>query len=72
MGLEIEGFTYMPAIGLNEEPFAEVPLPGEVQGSFDGVDFVVYVPAGVDIEQVRAEIERYKLATITYKIIQEL
>lgn len=71
VGLEIEGLTYMPAVGLDEDPLAEVPLPGEVRGSFEGADFVVYIPAGVDIEQVRAEIERYKLATITYKIIQE-
>lgn len=71
VGFEFEGEMYLQGFGLEGDPFVEVPFADEIRGSFEGADFVVYVPAGVDIEQVRAEIERYKLATITYIIIQE-
>jgi len=35
------------------------------------VGFVVYIPLSVDIDQIIAEIEHYKLSTIKYKIIQQ-
>ncbi len=65
-------------IGLNSEPahwvlfddpMPEIALEGEGGHSFDDVDFIVYVPQGVDLNLVRAEIERYKIADRTYKIV---
>ena len=35
----------------------------------EDVDFIVYVPPGVNLNLVMAEIERYKIADRTYKII---
>lgn len=65
------------AIGLNSEPahwvlfepMQEIALEGEGGQSFQDVDFIVYVPEGVDLNLVRAEIERYKIADRTYKIV---
>lgn len=65
------------AIGLNSEPahwvlfdpMQEIALEGEGGQSFKDVDFIVYVPEGVDMSLVRAEIERYKIADRTYKIV---
>ena len=65
-------------IGLDTEPahwaifapYIEIALEGESDRVFDDVDFVVYVPSGVSAALVRAEIERYKLADKTFKIIQ--
>jgi len=57
-------------IGLSDENlFAEVPLIGEGGHSFDGVDFLVIVPAVYNIAMIRAEIEKYKLADKKYNII---
>lgn len=47
----------------------EIALEGEGGQSFKDVDFIVYVPEGVDLNLVRAEIERYKIADRTYKIV---
>lgn len=65
------------AIGLNSEPahwalfepMQEIALEGEGGQSFKDVDFIVYVPEGIDLSLVRAEIERYKIADRTYKIV---
>ena len=65
------------AIGLNSEPahwvlfepMQEIALEGEGGQSFIDVDFIVYVPEGIDLSLVRAEIERYKIADRTYKIV---
>ena len=65
------------AIGLNSEPahwvlfepMPEIALEGEGGQSFQDVDFIVYVPEGIDLSLVRAEIERYKIADRTYKIV---
>lgn len=65
------------AIGLNTEPahwvlfepMREIALEGEGGQSFKDVDFIVYVPEGIDMSLVRAEIERYKIADRTYKIV---
>lgn len=71
VGLESEGAAMMPAIGLEQENrFAEVPLETEVRDRFGDADFIVYIPASVDINLIRAEIEKYKQALVTYKIIQ--
>lgn len=65
-------------VGLNSEPahwvlfdapMPEIALEGEGGQSFRDVDFIVYVPEGVDLNLVRAEIERYKIADRTYKIV---
>ena len=37
---------------------------------FGDVDFIVHIPAGVDAEQIRADIEKYRAALTTYKIDQ--
>lgn len=65
------------AIGLNSEPahwvlfepMPEIALEGEGGQSFKDVDFIVYVPEGINLSLVRAEIERYKIADRTYKIV---
>lgn len=65
------------AIGLNSEPahwvlfepMQGIALEGEGGQSFKDVDFIVYVPEGIDLSLVRAEIERYKIADRTYKIV---
>lgn len=64
-------------IGLNIEPahwvvfnlYQEIALEGEGEQTFADADFIVYVPAGVDMNLLIAEIEKYKLADKVYKII---
>lgn len=51
------------------DPMQEIALEGEGGKSFEDVDFIVYVPSGVNLNLVMAEIERYKIADRTYKII---
>lgn len=72
MGLVEEGENYMPPIGLLEEEndLAEIPLLGENRTMFGDVDFIVYIPAGLDPDMIAAEIEKYRLAGMKYKIIQ--
>ena len=71
VGLEEEGMTMMPAIGLEEEnTFAGVPLDGELKERFGDADFIVYIPSSVDKILIEAEIEKYKQALTRYKIIQ--
>lgn len=67
VGLAEEGVASAVGIGLESDP-AQIPLEGELRNQFGEVDFIVYVPDGVDIERVRADVERYKLAMITFKI----
>ncbi len=68
--LEREGVLLQPEIGHEEEKIVEVPLDGEIRANFGDVDFIVYVPAGLDLNLIRAEVEKYKQALIKYKIIQ--
>lgn len=72
VGLIPEGDLYRLNVGMVGEaaPVVAVPLIGELDDSLGGVDFVVYVPRGVDIEHVRADIERFRLALVTYRIQQ--
>lgn len=71
IGLQKEGRAMMPLIGLSDEnSFAKIPLSGEVRQQFGDADFIVYLPADVDIGLIRAELENYKQALIKYKIIQ--
>ena len=71
--LEEEGDTQRLDLALEAEgtPAAEVPLEGELREQFGDVDVVVYIPQGVDIEQVVADVERFKQALVKYKIIQK-
>lgn len=68
--LEHEGVTLQPEFGHEDEMMQEVPLDGEIRANFGDVDFIVYVPANVDLVMIRAEIEKYKQALIRYRIIQ--
>lgn len=72
--LEAEGYTQCVDIPLEEEQeeFAPpaVPLDGEIRTQFGDADFIVYIPMGVDIELITADIERFKQALTHYKIIQ--
>lgn len=70
VGLEEEGTTMMPPIGLETETMVDVPLDGEIRERFGDADFIIYIPAKIDINLIRAEIENYKQALTKYKIIQ--
>lgn len=68
------GLTREPAhwksFGLaSENHFVSIPLSGEGAEEFDGYDFLVIVPAAYNINRVRAEVEKYKLADKKYNII---
>lgn len=63
------GLDSEPAHWVLFEPSQEIALEGEGGKAFDDVDFIVYVPSGVSLPLVRAEIERYKIADRTYKIV---
>lgn len=52
-----------------ENRFVSIPLNGEGTKEFDGYDFLVIVPAAYDINLIRAEVEKYKLADKKYNII---
>lgn len=72
IGLEEEGDTQGVWIPLPEDelPGENVPLAGEMREHFGDADFIVYVPQGIDLDLLRADIERFKQALIEYKIIQ--
>lgn len=71
VGLGIEGKTMWPEIGLETERMKAVPLENEIRDKFDRVDFIVYIPAGIDINLIDAEIQKYKQVLTTYKIVQQ-
>lgn len=77
VGNQEEGETLWPALPMDvsEEDakykIADIPLEGEIKEQFGDVDFTVYIPAGLDINIIRSEIEKYKQALIQYKIIQK-
>lgn len=66
--LENEGELLQPEFTL--EANKEIPLEGEIRETFDDTDFIVYIPMGVDIDLIQADIEKYKMALIKYKLIQ--
>lgn len=72
IGLRPEGVGVALVVGVNkaEGTPAVIPLRGENREQFGDVDFIVHIPAGVDAEQVRADIEKYRAALTTYKIEQ--
>ena len=63
------GLDSEPAHWVLFDPMQEIALEGEGGRSFDDADFIVYVPSGANLSLVMAEIERYKIADRTYKII---
>lgn len=72
VGLYPEGKATARSIGGDEEegtPCA-VPLRGERRQQFGDVDFIVYIAITTDLDAVRADVERYRPALTTYKIIQ--
>lgn len=71
VGLEKEGNTMWPAIGLTAEEMKTVPLENEIRDKFDGADFIVYIPKNVNKMLIESEIEKYKQVLTTYKIIQQ-
>lgn len=72
IGLVVEGRPNWARVGRRgHAPTLAMPLRGEVESAFEGYDFLVTIPPNVDIRQITAEIERYKLADKTYKIIQK-
>ena len=72
VGIRSEGVGVAVPVGLNrgEGTPAVVSLRGENREQFGDVDFIVHIPAGVDAEQIRADIEKYRAALTTYKIDQ--
>lgn len=72
VGLTNEGRTMWPPFGLvGETTLQSVPLENEIRDKFDGADFIVYIPPGIDIRLIESEIEKYKQVLTMYKIIQE-
>lgn len=69
--LESEGTLLQPDIGQEDEKTVDIPLDGEIRMQFGDADFIVYIPPNIDIDLIRAEIERYKQALTDYKIIQQ-
>lgn len=67
VGLEREGQHV--AVGYGDHGVT-VPLAGEIRERFGDADFIVYIPASVDIESIRADVERFKIALTRYRIIQ--
>lgn len=70
VGLKQEGKTHFVAVGLKGERRVGVALKNEIYDRYGDADFLVFIPAGVDIEAIRIEIEKYRPAGINYKIIQ--
>ena len=73
VGIRSEGMSVAVPVGLDkaEGTPAVVSFRGENREQFGDVDFIVHIPAGVDAEQVRADIEKYRAALTTYKIDQK-
>lgn len=69
--LEEEGTTQQPAFGNEVAEMVAIPLDGEMRQLFGDVDFVVYIPKGVNADLIGAEVEKYKQALTTFKIIQQ-
>ena len=51
-------------------PVPEFPLSQEIRYRFEGVGFLVYIPGHLDRTLIEAEIDRYKQALITYRLVQ--
>lgn len=71
VGLPIEGDTLSVNIGTaaENEPYAMFVLSGEIRRQFGDANFVVYIPVNVDVDALRADIERFRLAGTTFAIV---
>lgn len=54
----------------DESQVPEIPLSQEIRNRFKGDGFLVYIPEHLDRTLVEAEIDRYKQALITYRLVQ--
>lgn len=71
VGLESEGSTMWPFFSLEHEGrMPAVPLEHEIRDKLGDADFIVYISASADPGLIGNEIEKYKQALVTYKIIQ--
>lgn len=71
IGLRAEGRTSMRRIGLRSEVSRlRTLLRSEGNTSLD-VDFIVFIPANVLVDSVRADIELYKPVFATYKMVAD-
>lgn len=71
IGLDGEGDLYALMVGLESEGVSKsFALDGEVSDSFGDVDFKLYVPSSVPLEELIADVERRKPVTVKYEIIQ--
>ena len=73
--LDTESEELQPEInspyGSNQHKILDIPKHDEIRTRFDGVDFIVYIPAeGVSKVQIEADIEKYRQALIKYQIKQ--
>ncbi len=57
--------------GLSGEEHERVPLKDEIRTRFNGADFKVYIPKGLDKALIAAEIEKYRQALVKYEIIEK-
>lgn len=69
IGLNIEPAHWKKFGKNNEGCFVSFPLTGERLAEFEDYDFLVIVSAKYNINLVRAEVEKYKLADKKYNII---
>ena len=68
IGLMSEGDTHVLPLASNAT--ANIPLLGENTSDLDDADFMVLIPGSVPRDSIQSEIEKYKLAEKSYKIIQ--
>ena len=73
--LDTESEELQPEInslyGLNQPKILAIPKHDEIRTRFDGVDFIVHIPAkGVNKVQIEADIEKYRQALVKYRIKQ--
>lgn len=75
IGLIAEGDINRVDIPMEQEEIAErkppeLPLQGEIRERFGDADFIIYIPIDIDINLIKADIEKFKQALVKYKIIQ--
>lgn len=73
--LDTESEELQPEInspyGPNQPKILAIPKHDEIRTRFDGVDFIVHIPAkGVNKVQIEADIEKYRQALVKYRIKQ--
>lgn len=72
IGLRAEGRNSFRRVGLRDElSRLRTILRSQAAISSLGVDFIVFIPASVDLNDIRVDIERYKPHFATYKIVTD-